>query len=185
MTADVMNALLKSFDWLGLPDRGRLFNRALGGDGDPFPRREVPTRRGYRIPPSPAPSNSPPVTLDFAKVASLKEEQAHLDAVLAAVFAEALPEAGTSAVTPLPARTPLSLDPAASAFLQTLLTQSTWTRAALAQLARTHSLPLDGVLERINEAAYEHLEVPLFEEGEPLVLNREAVEKIESQRSNE
>jgi hypothetical protein len=53
-----------------------------------------------------------------------------------------------------------------------------WPRGELAALARQRALPLDGTLERINEACYEHLDRPLFKGGDPVVVSAEAMAAI-------
>ena len=47
-----------------------------------------------------------------------------------------------------------------------LLAKAHRSRVELAVLAREWELPLEGVLERLNEATGEHLDMPLFEESE-------------------
>jgi hypothetical protein len=58
-----------------------------------------------------------------------------------------------------------------------LLNRPRWTREAFDLLAREHRLPLDGVCERDEQGQLEQLDVPMFENGKPLVLTSEAIEK--------
>jgi hypothetical protein len=140
-------------------------------------------RRGAAPPAAAVPET--PVSLDAAKVAALQQEQGRISALLDPLFQDLTnPETRTNAVqAPQAQEIPalLGLDPGASAFLRALLRQRRWAGTELAALARAHGLPLDGVLERLNEACYERLDVPLFEQGEPLILNPEALAKDELQ----
>jgi hypothetical protein len=180
----VLVALLGSFEKLGLSARELFASRE-----DLRARsRQTASARGYRIPAAPSAVECP-VSLDPAKVEALHKEQALISALLDPLFQEppTLTPAAVSAVTPTlepkgkSEETLLGLDLGASAFLRELLSKSIWTCFDLRALSRTHGLPLDGALERLNEACYERLGVPLFEAGEPLVLNTEALEKGELQ----
>jgi hypothetical protein len=126
------------------------------------------------------------VALDAAKVARLQQESEVAAGLLEGVFGDsvqhpaAVPAAAEEVSDGLP-----GLDPPAARFLRVLLGQDAWSRAALADAARGHGLPLDGVLERLNEAAYEHLDMPLFEDGDPLLLNPEAVAALSTGRGGQ
>jgi hypothetical protein len=179
-----MSDYLRDHDWK-LPERlltghvpgatGGGAATALLGDGP---------RRGYRIPLPPwaggVSSDERPVTLDLEKVVALQKEQERVTALLDPVFAED-PLAGCTVHGPAVQKagtTLLGLDPVASAFLRVLLGKPSWARRELATLAREQGLPLNGMLERLNETSYEQLDLPLFDEGDPLVLNPEVLEKV-------
>lgn len=145
---------------------------------------------GYRIPAPPQAS----VSLDPEKIAALHQEEERLAALLEPVFtadppadppAQALAGVAAARVEPTAVAGPLAgkpgllgLDAVTSGFLAVLLGKSSWPRPELTQMARERGLPLDGMLERLNEAAYEALDMPLFEEGDPLVLNPEAQRQL-------
>jgi hypothetical protein len=118
-----------------------------------------------------------PVALDPEKIALLQDESERVKVVLDSVFKDERPPAAGSPQPPAPAGRPglLGLDPVSSEFLRSLLRKVAWSRAELAALARERGLPLDGVLERLNEASLDSLEMPLIEDGDPIVLNPEAV----------
>jgi hypothetical protein len=125
--------------------------------------------------------------LDMARVAALQEESARLHALLDPVLASGGEPAGQCGEPGTPDSAAGStgawpgLDPAAVRFLADLAARTQWSRADLAALARTHGLPLDGTLERLNEATWEQFDSPLFEDGEdPLVLSPEALAAIRS-----
>jgi hypothetical protein len=180
----VLVALLGSFEKLGLSARQLFASR----EDLRVRARQMPSARGYRIPAPPS-AVERPVSLDPAKVEALQKEQALISAMLDPLFQEPstpTPAAAAAFASTLEPNgkleaTLLGLDPGASAFLRALLGRSSWTRLDLTALSRTYELPLDGVLERLNETCYERLGVPLFEAGEPLVVNPEALEKDELQ----
>jgi len=121
--------------------------------------------------------------LDPRKVAALQRDSERVAQLLASVF-----EGETSAEEPAPAvadphdnlagESALGLDAKHSEFLKTLLGRSSWARSELEELAEDRGLPVDGALERLNDAALDKLNTPLFDEGDPIALNPEAVEGI-------
>jgi uncharacterized tellurite resistance protein B-like protein len=72
----------------------------------------------------------------------------------------------------------LGLDAVHSALLQTLLSRTHWARAELEELAEDRALMLDGALEHLNEACFERFDLALFEDGDPLELNPDAVREV-------
>jgi uncharacterized tellurite resistance protein B-like protein len=193
VTPEEIRALQSSFGLLGL-DAGDVFARVHAAEmaGQPVegePR--VPRRRRAQPGPAAAPGDSRKlsgmlrqpsatggISLDTAKVARLQADSEVVASLLASVFAEEPPEEATpdaaSSAGLVAEPDVLGLDAPASRFLQALLGRPRWSRAELAALARERGLPLDGVLERLNEAVYEKLDAPLFEDGDPLILNPEA-----------
>lgn len=116
--------------------------------------------------------------LDHARVAALRVESEQVNAMLVDVFADA-----PAAIAPSPpndglakqrpaARLP-GLDETATAFLVMLLRQPTWTRDAAEALASDMAVMLDGVLEQVNEASFEHFDAPLLDGDDPIVVDQD------------
>lgn len=143
--------------------------------------------------PAAAPS-SPPVdkkdapatgglSLDATRIAALQRETAEVSALLSSVFAEETPVSQeqkeerdeTSSIVELG---PLGLDPEHSVFLRVIMTRDSWSRQELADAAADMELMLDGAIERINEAAFEHLDAPLLEGDDPIEVVRDVIEKV-------
>jgi hypothetical protein len=180
-----LKRLLRCFEMLGL-DTDQVFDSDAV---EPRHARSGTPSNGYRIPPRPTAAVPARVELDFSKVAALHQEQERVSALLDPVFSTPrFLESAPAVISGVDARLQqdralgraglLGLDPVASAFLDVLLGKASWTRAELGALARAQGLPLDGVLERLNEASYEQLDMPLFDDGDPLVLRPEAVVEI-------
>jgi hypothetical protein len=183
LVAGQISALQSSFALLGLAPEGvfaRLHAADVAGEGRP-PAPVRPTRSS-QLP-------TPDVALDAAKVARLQQDSEVAASLLQGVFAEDALEVVCPAAVPAAAGEESEglpgLDPPAARFLSVLLGKDAWSRAALADAARGHGLPLDGVLERLNEAAYEQLDMPLFEDGDPLLLNPEAVAALGAGRDSQ
>jgi hypothetical protein len=168
----VQLTLERSLGLLGLDADGRELPAAPSAAKSPEPWRP----RQLRPLPHRKPE-APQVRLDSRKIAALQKEQERIAALLEPVFAESLQcdEPGRTGDTGL-----VGLDPRATAFLRALLSKRVWPREQLLALAHGDGLPLDGVLERLNEACYEQLGMPLFEEGDPLVMLQETIDKLDS-----
>jgi chromosome segregation ATPase len=70
------------------------------------------------------------------------------------------------------------LDSAHSAFLQTLRTQTLWSREDLVRVAQQLDLLLDGALELINEAAFDRCDEALTEGEDPLEVNPNVLQEL-------
>lgn len=140
------------------------------------------------------PSREPGVLkLDHQKIDALRKDSERVAAILESVF-----EVEPSSAQPLPATDDrarqedmseqepaveirpglLGLDAVHSALLQTLLSRTEWARTELEELAEDRDLMLDGALERLNEASFERLDMALFDDGDPVVLNADAVREV-------
>lgn len=123
------------------------------------------------------------LTLDMARIEALQRETADVSALLSSVFVEepsVSPEAkeerdeATSIIEP----GPLGLDPEHSVFLRLLMTRSTWQRQELADAAADMELMLDGAIERINDAAFEHFDAALLEGDDPVEVVGDVMEQV-------
>jgi hypothetical protein len=128
------------------------------------------------------PETEPGFTLDRDVIEAKFAETAAVGALLADIFkedeSEHSPTAngpttldGVTAAEPAAATSADALfeglDVAHSAFLRALLTQETWSRGELEELAEEHNLMPDGALDTINEFALDLAGEPLLEEDVP------------------
>jgi hypothetical protein len=65
-----------------------------------------------------------------------------------------------------------------SSFARLIITKDLWRRDELESLANEHTLMLDGVLEEINEAAFDMFDQALIEGDDPYEVNKYLVEKV-------
>jgi len=109
------------------------------------------------------------------------EDTARVSTLLHGIFADEETEtapgptrfdnAGTEAIE--------GLDAEHSAFVRALGQHEKWERPALEALAEHHGLLLDGALDMINEAAFDHCDGPCIEEdNDTFVLDRTIHEEM-------
>jgi hypothetical protein len=121
---------------------------------------------------SPGGPSSGGSSLDFARIEKIRAETNSVQAALGAVLGT-----GEDLVTPLPAAPAFSdprlegLAPGAAGLLSGLTIKPAWSRREFDQAARAAGQMPDGVIETINEWAYEKFDEPLIEEGDPLIIN--------------
>jgi uncharacterized tellurite resistance protein B-like protein len=204
ITPEEIRTLQKAFEALGL-DSERVFSKVhvaeIIRDSVVDRAADAGTPRSYAIPRPPEPvrmSKGPRkvqgapnagISLDSARVAASQRESDRVARILAPLFAESASETLESqnggpvapGGTHHTEATLLGLDHTCSAFLRILLAKPEWTQGELAQLARDRGVMLGGMLERLNEASYDKLDMPLFDDGDPLVLNQEAVVGVSSE----
>jgi uncharacterized tellurite resistance protein B-like protein len=193
ISPDELTSLSKIFKLLGL-DPAEVHSRlhSLLAGGRPAPATKPVTVReaadpdpGYPItaPDTGAPPETEPgFTLDRDVIEAKFAETAAVGALLADIFkedeSEHSPTAnGPATVDGVTAAEPAAatsadalfegLDVAHSAFLRALLTQGTWSRGELEELAEEHNLMPDGALDTINEFALDLAGEPLLEEDVP------------------
>jgi uncharacterized tellurite resistance protein B-like protein len=135
--------------------------------GRPIPKPAGPTQMGG-------------IQLDRTKIAMLERDSARVSAMLSEIFNQPAPETSPEAEVPerSPVETMIGLDGIHSEFLRTLLSRMTWSRANLEELAADRGLMLDGSLERINEAAFDKFDKPLFEGDDPVEMNVETIREL-------
>lgn len=122
-------------------------------------------------------------SLDTARIAALQKESEQVSTLLASVFVDEAAAPIEDVQEPdemKPTEEPglLGLDTEHTAFLRLLISRPSWSRHELADAAADMELMLDGVLERINEAALDNLKEPLIEGDDPIEISREAVEAM-------
>jgi uncharacterized tellurite resistance protein B-like protein len=187
VTPDEVKALQKTHKLLGL-DPGTVFSKLHAAATEPVKVAKPSDGAAvYRIPRPPKQTRKTDqgLRLDPAKVARLQEDSARVARILADVFEQPSdgedpsPEdtvAGDDVDEARP--TLLGLDAVHSALLETLMTRKSWGREELEELASDRELMLDGALEHINEASFDAFDMPMVEEGDPLILNEEAIREV-------
>jgi tellurite resistance protein len=128
---------------------------------------------------------APGFKLDPARIAALQQDTAKVSALLANIFSEEA--VAPAAVEPLveadelePHQSLFGLDATHSSFARMLLSRPEWSREDLLDVASDLDLMLDGALEHINEASFDAHDMALTEGEDPIVVNREVLEKVEA-----
>jgi len=135
---------------------------------------------GFSIPApprDPAPAANT-FSLDMNKVASLHQESEHVTMLLSAIFNQDETEPkdeniDTVEVKPGEADKMWGLTPSIFEIVQILSNKSAWDRRELEELAYNRNLMLEGMLEQINEAAFERFDEPFIEGEDPFEINQE------------
>lgn len=126
------------------------------------------------------------ITIDASKLAALRQEDQKLAAIFTPIFnaedkddpAPARPSTPSPAAA-TPHKNRLGLEDAQAKFLDILLTRPQWMRAEALQQAKKCHLMLDGALERINDAAFDHYDQALCEGDDPIDINPEVKERLD------
>jgi uncharacterized tellurite resistance protein B-like protein len=186
VTPAEIKALQKIFKLLSL-DPQTVFSKVHAAATEPISvtAPDELQRPRHLIPREPVaePAAKTQLKLDATKIAALQRDSERVAGILAAVF-----EQPPAEEAPEPAPEPedaaeveprlLGLDAIHAALLETLLSRTHWARAELEELAEDRGLLLDGALEHINDASFDNLDMPMFEDGEPLALNEDAVREV-------
>lgn len=118
--------------------------------------------------------------LDVARVEALRAETAQVASMLSAVFVDEqsglVPTDVPAAADDHPCALPLPAEQAA--FLRWMLDQTPLTNEGLEAEAARRGVMLAGVLESINEAAFDRYGEPLIESDDPIELNVELSKEI-------
>lgn len=180
-----MKTLEKVFKLLGIEPK-QLYSLIHSSATEPITVRPPKAGQdGYAIP-KPASKSGSTFKLDPKKIAALQADSERVAALLAPVF-ESEPS-----VTPKPAPAeepeetalkPESLVPGLeleySDFAKSLFSRTEWSRAELEELAQDRGLPLDGVMERVNDAFYDKYEQSLLiEAGTSIEINQEILREV-------
>ena len=129
---------------------------------------------------------APSFALDAARIAALQQDTEKVSAMLANIFQEEDLAAAATEETPEDeenvAQSPsiLGLDEAHATLARMLLSRPQWTRSELRDVVGDLDLMLDGALEHINEAAFDLHDAALIEGEDPVIINRDVLEKIEA-----
>lgn len=134
------------------------------------------------------PAEAPAWSIDPARLAELRRETEQVGELLATVFTgEEAPPAPPPQPSPdrssergpegRPEGSPLpGLDRMHHEFLSLLLERGSWPRGELEELARGRRIMLDGALEHINDAAFDHLGEALLEGDDPVTIHLQLLE---------
>lgn len=126
--------------------------------------------------------------LDTARIAELQKDTEKVSALLSSIFREeevstpVLIEEKITTENEESSSVPglLGLDESHSSLARLLLSRPEWTRDELLDVAADLDLMLDGALEHINEAAFDAYDSPLTEGEDPITVNIEVLEKLET-----
>ncbi|MBI3043994.1 MAG: TerB N-terminal domain-containing protein [Betaproteobacteria bacterium] len=178
-----LKALGKIYRLLGLNEE-ELYGHAHAAATEPVTvKPAMPTDKRYAIPQRPAVEKA--AALDERRLEALKRESEEVSELLAGIFAE------SGAVEPVPEPEDAGggvatsgdalfagLDAEQLGFAKLVMGRSLWTRAELEDLAEDRNVMLDGALERINEAALDRFNEPLFEGADPIEVNPNVLKEI-------
>lgn len=183
-TSSEITALEKIFKLLGL-DSKSVYSKLHVAATEPITVRGAATApTGYTIPSPPKATPRGNIQLDPFKIASLEADSVRVANLLQNIFSQPEPEAETPKNVPETEETPavaaglLGLNSAHTSLLRTILTRTSWTRSELEELASDRGIMLDGALEHMNDAAFNHFDTPLFEGQDPIEINRDIVGKV-------
>lgn len=121
------------------------------------------------------------ITLDKDKIKQLQEDSDHVYNMLSSIFkdddtdavskTESEPEAASG-------RNCFNFNEAEASFFKIIVSRSEWPRDELSEKAKQHNLMLGGLIEIINEAAYNEFDEPLVEGEETITVNMEIAEMM-------
>ena len=137
-------------------------------------------KQGYAIPAPPVIKPAEGVVLDMSSVEAKLAETVAVSALLQNIFSDDEP----STPQQKPVQEPTDsvsipgIDFETFAFMRILAAKLVWAREELENLAAESSLMLDGTLDSINDAAYDHFGGPFFEGDDPIEINAEYAKEI-------
>ncbi|MEQ9569521.1 MAG: TerB N-terminal domain-containing protein [Longimicrobiales bacterium] len=119
------------------------------------------------------------IALDREKIARISRESESASALLAGVFQEA-EDQGEEPEAPGAELSAFGFDEAHEGIFQEIITRDRWSEEELSDLVEKHGLFVGGVVEVINEAAFEICGEPLIEPGDGWELNEYAAEEMKT-----
>jgi tellurite resistance protein len=177
-----MKILTKIYELLGL-DTQSLYSHAHSAAVEPITVQTADFMKpqGYTIPSSPV-KLTEGISLDMSSIAAKLAETVAVSAILNNIFTEEEPAQPTETVSELTTSdvSIAGLDHESSAFMRMLASKLIWAREELEKLAADHNLMLDGTLDSINDASFDHFGGPFFEGDDPIEIDREIVVKLEA-----
>lgn len=176
-----MKMLTKIYEMLGL-DTQSLYSHAHAAAVEPVTVQTADFMKpqGYAIPSSPV-KPTEGISLDMSSIAAKLAETVAVSAILNNIFTEEEPAQPTEPASESTASDVLiaGLDPESSAFMQVLASKLIWAREELEKLAADHNLMLDGTLDSINDASFDHFGGPFFEGDDPIEIDPDIVDRLE------
>lgn len=174
-----MKILTKIYEMLRL-DTQSLYSQAHAAAVEPVTVQTADFVRpqGHAIPPPPPKKAVTGVCLDMSSIEAKLAETKAVSAILNNIFTEEEP-ATSAASEPTASEVIIDgLDAESFAFMQALASKLVWGREDLEKLAADHSLMLDGTLDSINDASFDHFGGPFFEGDDPIEINAEFAKEI-------
>jgi uncharacterized tellurite resistance protein B-like protein len=174
-----MKILTRIYEMLGL-DTQSLYSQAHAAAVEPVTVQTADFVRpqGHAIPTPPPKKAATGVVLDMSSIEAKLAETKAVSAILNNIFTEEEP---ATSLTPGPTVSEVvidGLDEESFAFMQVLASKLVWARDELENLASEHSLMLDGTLDSINDASFDHFGGPFFEGDDPIEINAEFAKEI-------
>ena len=176
-----MKLLTKIYEMLGL-DTQSLYSHAHAAAVEPvtIQTADFLKSQGHTIP-SPPTKSTDCISLDMSSIEAKLVETAAVSAILNNIFTEEEP-ASPKVVVPEPAASEVpiaGLDQESYLFMQALTSKLVWAREELETLAEDHGLMLDGTLDSINDASFDHFGGPFFEGDDPIEIDPDIVSRLE------
>ena len=188
VTPQEVKLLERIFKMLGL-DAGPLYGKLHAPASGPVTVRPGGGAGGGHAIPIHA-AGGGDVPLDMGRVEGLLDDTRRASELLHAIFGDDAEEdaqhpripAETSSQPADGANAPglLGLNPEYGEFARLLIGRVRWGRAELDELAADRGLLLDGILEHINEAAFDLYGQALAEDGDPIEINQDILGEITS-----
>jgi len=175
-----MKTLTKIYEMLSL-DTQSLYSHAHAAAVEPVTVQtaDFVKPQGYAIP-TPPQKPSGGLSLDMSAIEAKLAETVAVSAILNNIFTDDEPVAiqSSETVVDAPEVSISGLDPESFTFMQVLASKLIWAREELEKLASDHSLMLDGTLDSINDASFDHFGGPFFEGDDPIEINAEFAKEI-------
>lgn len=175
-----MNILIKIYGMLGL-DIQSLYSHAHAAAVEPVTVQTADFVRpqGHAIP-TPPKKSTEGISLNVSSIEAKLEETVAVSAILNKIFTEdesAPVQTMTSKTTSSEAAI-AGLDLESFRFMKVLATKLIWEREELERLASDYSLMLDGTLDTINDASFDHFGGPFFEGNDPIEINADYAKEL-------
>lgn len=175
-----MKILTKIYQMLGL-DTQSLYSHAHAAAVEPVTVQTVDfvKAQGYAIP-VPPPKAAEGVSLDMGSIKAKLAETVAVSAILNNIFTDQEPESSSEvAAEPAPSEVAIAgLDSDSYSFMRVLASKLVWARGELEKLAAEHNLMLDGTLDSINDASFDHFGGPFFEGEDPIEINSDFAKEM-------
>ena len=169
--ADEVRFLERLHRTLGLPREDAYTELHRAAEIMDEPSVIAPEKRAPGIPITKETPQADPVglSLDPAKLARVRRETQAVSELLSQIFAEeGAAEADAPHAAPANGSIFAGLDGAHGSLLEAILAVNEMPRAVFENIARKAKLLPDGALETINDWAYDRLDEPLIEDGDPI-----------------
>lgn len=176
-----LKMLTKIYEMLGL-DAQSLYSHAHAAAVGPVTVQaaDFTKPQGYVIP-SPPQKTVEGISLDMDSIRAKLAETVAVSDMLKNIFTEeSLTQPPATASKSIVSDVTIAgLDTESFAFMQVLASKLVWARDELEKLADDYNLMLDGTLDSINDASFDHFGGPFFEGDDPIEIDPEMVNRLE------